>query len=570
MTLLVATPESLWYTFPKFLPAILEIYTVIPEDQQPPEAPLPQGPRISRDTLLLIGALAFLILAVALTFLFTPGTPGESEPTSVAIAASPSPPAPEPYPSPSTEPYPGPIVTDTAVGGRPSQIATGDPASEATPTDEAIEPFETDSVLNPTVPSYPGPSGEGTLPPLPTLFPTIVVITPAPPPTFPPVEQPTDPPVLQPTDPPLPTLALPPPPPPEEEPLPTEEPTIAFEPLPTESPGPPPPPLADVLEGAVRWGLAQSPVLVTRDVQIPPGAELLIEPGVEVRIDPGVAIYVDGGRLLALGLPNQRVRLVGASSVRWNGLFVRPDSFVVLENTDLRGGGGGGTLIAAERSELIVRSSRITDNGGAILLSDTRLELRDSEIAGNDMPFGPALTASYNRGSFVTLSGNRFGGNRIADGAPQVRLSNNSTFETLNLTVEGNLIRGGAPNLQLTTNGPLNGNVRCNAMIGDVQGFGLLTRTPQVAPNGQKPLDLRVENNYIDEHIPPIIPVYLRYGLGRGATSEVLLDMRNNWWGERTGPYHPEENVDGRGDSVGVNISFVPWLEQPPACAPQR
>jgi hypothetical protein len=324
------------------------------------------------------------------------------------------------------------------------------------------------------------------------------------------------------------------------------------------------------LRGNVRWSAGQSPIILRRDVQLAPGAELIIEPGVEVRLDPGVSIFVDGGRLLALGLPDRPVRFVGNSGARWSGIFGRPGSFMVLEHSQISGGGVGGTVMAVDRSELVVRSSRFTDNGGAILLTETRLEMLNSEVAGNDMPLGAALEASYGRGNFVTMRGNRFGGNRLGEGAPQVRISNSSTFETLNLAIDGNLVRGGAPNLQLVTNGPLRGEITCNTLIGDAQGFGLRTNTVQVAPNGALPMDLRVESNYLDEHVPPIIPVYLRFGLGRGATSEIGLDMRNNWWGDPSGPYEPDQNADGRGDSVGVNITFAPWLTEPPACAPPR
>ncbi|MEI6181459.1 MAG: hypothetical protein WCP31_11940, partial [Chloroflexales bacterium] len=209
-------------------------------------------------------------------------------------------------------------------------------------------------------------------------------------------------------------------------------------------------------------------------------------------------------------------------------------------------------------------------NGGAIVLTNTKVELRDSELAGNDMPFGPAFEASYSRGNAITMSGNRFGGNRLGDGTPQVRLSNSSTFETLSLTIEGNLIRGGGPNLQLSTNGPLTGSILCNNLVGDGMGFGLRSQTLQTRANGMPLMALRIENNRIDEHLPPIIPVYLRYGLGRGATSEILLDMRNNWWGEATGPYEPDTNPLGRGDSVGNNIIFASWLTVPPACAPVK
>lgn len=581
------------------------------DDQQPERAP---GGRISRDTLLLLGALTFLILAVALTFLFTPnsgtnevalgetataaaatsgaGYPGPASPTAAPGDAYPSPEQTAPgaqatpgdpigggaYPIGTPEAGTTPSSPDTTPTG-PVTIPTGDPSLEPSPTDQSaaggLQPTTGVGAPSPTTAGgYPGPVGEGTPPPLPTLNPTVVVPTPPPSPTR--VVQPT----LAPTNPPVavqPTSGLAPTSPPQ--PQPTLEPTqdigpqltataAAAPPTPTE--GPPPPPPADVLQGNVRWSAGQSPIILRRDVQIAPGAELLIEPGVEVQLDPGVSIFVDGGRLLALGLPGQPVRFVGSTGARWSGIFGRPNSFVVLEHTEVRGGGAGGTVMAVDRSELIVRSSRFNDNGGAILTTDTKIEMRDSEIAGNDMPFGPALEASFGRGNFVTLRGNRIAGNRLSDGAPQVRLSNSSTFETLILDVEANLFRGGAPTFQLATNGPLQGTVLCNSMIGGGHGFGIRTQTPQVDPNGVPPMALRVENNFIDEHLPPIIPVYLRYGLGRGATSEILLDMRNNWWGDASGPYEPDTNPLGRGDSVGSNIIYAPYLTAPPPCAPPR
>ena len=71
---------------------------------------------------------------------------------------------------------------------------------------------------------------------------------------------------------------------------------------------------------------------------------------------------------------------------------------------------------------------------------------------------------------------------------------------------------------------------------------------------------LNVRDNATEKHTPPIIPVYLTYGIGRGATSEIALDMRNNWWGSSLGPYEPERHADGRGEAVGDNIEFAPWL----------
>lgn len=558
-----------------------------------PQPDRTSGPRFSRDTILLVGALAFLIIAVALTFLFTPNTGNQSAQlaeTATANALTPADGAPSTSPAsaatpagaypdssqvavtgePSAETYPGP--ESTAPYPNTTEEPGLDQTQEVNAAPTAVTALSLDSPT-PEEPAYPEP--DGTPPTQPTFNPAVSTAT------FAAQTLPTSRPPAggqQPTSPPAPTLppTLPPTPPPfvptSAPVLPTSTPDSPKEPPPTAVPSPvlPTTPPVDVLRGNVRWSTGESPIILHNDVQIAPNAELIIEPGVEVRIDPGISIYVDGARLLALGLPDQPVKFVGSTGARWSGIFGRPSSFIVLENVQLSGGGAGGTVMAVEGGDLVVRSSRIFNNGGGILVNDTKLEVKDTEIAGNDVPFGAALDGSYARGTYVTLQRNRIGGNRLSDGSPMVRFANQSTFSTLIFDVTGNLFRGGTPNFQLITNGPLQGSIDCNAMVGEGLGLGLRTQTQQVDPNGVPPFNLSFSNNFIDEHIPPIIPVYLKYGLGRGATSEVLIDMRNNWWGEASGPYEPDSNADGRGDSVGNNILFSPWLTQPPPCAPSH
>ncbi|MEP7189774.1 MAG: hypothetical protein ABI901_11350, partial [Roseiflexaceae bacterium] len=351
---------------------------------------------------------------------------------------------------------------------------------------------------------------------------------------------------------------------------PTEQPTAEQPATPRPPPTPRPPtaiPLptpipVDQLRGNIRWTAARSPIRLLRDQQLVPGATLIIEPGVEVRLAPGVAFFVEG-TLYAIGTAERPIRFVNESQ-RWEGLFGRPGSNIALEYTELRGGGAGGTVLTSESGNLVLHHARINDNGGHVQVSDSRLEMRDSEIAGNDMPYGAALDASYLVGGIVIMTNNRIGGNRQQAGSPPVSLNNLSAFETLNLDLQGNLLVGkDAPDLVLVTNGPVQGGLTCNALIGGTNGLSIRGETPQVPG-----LALNVRDNATEKHTPPIIPVYLKYGIGRGATSEIALDMRNNWWGNPIGPYEPDRYADGRGESVGDNIEFAPWLTARPACAP--
>lgn len=51
------------------------------------------------------------------------------------------------------------------------------------------------------------------------------------------------------------------------------------------------------------------------------------------------------------------------------------------------------------------------------------------------------------------------------------------------------------------------------------------------------------------------------YGVSSGFTPE-LIDVKNNWWGDATGPYHTS-NPGGLGDSVSDYLDFTPWLTKP-------
>jgi hypothetical protein len=333
---------------------------------------------------------------------------------------------------------------------------------------------------------------------------------------------------------------------------------------PTATPAPSAPPV-DVIRGNVRWTAAQSPILVRRDLHLAPGATLIIEPGVEVRLAPAVSFFVEG-TLYALGTPDQRIRFVGSEGQRWEGIFGRPGSNIALEHTEIRGGGNGGTVLTSEGGNLVLHNAHVNENGGHIQVNDSRLEMRDSEIAGNDMPYGSALEATYGGGGFVILTGNRIGGNRLQPGTAPARISNQSTFDTLNLDIQGNLLVGTqGPDLTLFTNGPIQGGLTCNALVGGTNGLSLRSETPQVPG-----FALNVRDNALEKHTPPIIPEYLTYGIGRGATSEIALDMRNNWWGNPLGPYEPDRHADGRGEAVGDNIEFSPWQDTRPACAPSQ
>ncbi len=43
-----------------------------------------------------------------------------------------------------------------------------------------------------------------------------------------------------------------------------------------------------------------------------------------------------------------------------------------------------------------------------------------------------------------------------------------------------------------------------------------------------------------------------------------IVNAKNNWWGDPTGPYHPILNPNGLGDRVSDGVDFIPWLTEDP------
>ena len=43
---------------------------------------------------------------------------------------------------------------------------------------------------------------------------------------------------------------------------------------------------------------------------------------------------------------------------------------------------------------------------------------------------------------------------------------------------------------------------------------------------------------------------------------------KNNYWGDSSGPYHPSQNILGKGDSVSGFVNVDPWLTKPNTDAP--
>ena len=44
------------------------------------------------------------------------------------------------------------------------------------------------------------------------------------------------------------------------------------------------------------------------------------------------------------------------------------------------------------------------------------------------------------------------------------------------------------------------------------------------------------------------------------TSGKALVDATNDWWNDKTGPYNPQTNPNGKGVPVSAGVSFTPWL----------
>jgi hypothetical protein len=326
-------------------------------------------------------------------------------------------------------------------------------------------------------------------------------------------------------------------------------------------------PAAHEIRGNQTWGPENGPIVLRGDINVGRGSTLIIREGVDIQIPRGVSIVVDGN-FFVLGSAARPVRIAqigGDRSQRWEGIFARPGSSIAINNALINGGGAGGTLLGAELSDIKLRSVRLIANGGQLRMVDSRVDIRELEMYDNEIPYGAAIDATFSRGGAFTLTNSRLVRNGLAIGAAPVLVTSQNFEIPTTLEITGNLLAGqDGPNLQLFTNAQMQGNITCNTLVGGANGLSLRSDGP---PNLSPMINLR--DNAIEGHTPPIIDIYLEFGIGRGATSDLPLGMANNWWELPNGPYEPDRNNEGRGESVGENVTFAPWLTARPACTPQ-
>ena len=52
------------------------------------------------------------------------------------------------------------------------------------------------------------------------------------------------------------------------------------------------------------------------------------------------------------------------------------------------------------------------------------------------------------------------------------------------------------------------------------------------------------------------------FGINASLNNGTQIDARLNWWGNDSGPYHPDANPTGKGDNITDDVDFNPWRDE--------
>jgi hypothetical protein len=114
--------------------------------------------------------------------------------------------------------------------------------------------------------------------------------------------------------------------------------------------------------------------------------------------------------------------------------------------------------------------------------------------------------------------------------------------------IQGNRTRGE----QINTLGGTTIDIHHNYFVGNISDF---PNRPSVLKIGVDPRQTFHDNAIIGNSGQTV-----GYTIDPG-----WIDVRNNWWGDASGPYHPTRNPFGLGDTILVDsVMFDPWLLEPP------
>ena len=250
----------------------------------------------------------------------------------------------------------------------------------------------------------------------------------------------------------------------------------------------------------------------------------------------------------------------GALSLISSRGLIRENLFI--DNSAPFGGAlhiGSGQPDSAARWDIIgnyFESNTVSALGGAISVFNVdSIRIQDNRFIRNRAE-GMAIGGAIDVGSYIDwceISGNRFEANYAGWVGGALAIHSPTTFSN-NLFLRNIANLSSAVVVQdVNATGPFAAWGTNNAFINN---FPLSRETVSysvVTAAGQATLVLE-ENDFFNNE---------KDAVRLSAVIPGTVEVTNNYWGYASGPYQPEQNPDGEGDTVAVGIDVLPFAEEP-------
>lgn len=240
---------------------------------------------------------------------------------------------------------------------------------------------------------------------------------------------------------------------------------------------------------------------------------------------------------------------VGTAGIDAVTSYVNLDS---LRFTECLGGVGGvgfhgvvGNVIACE---FIGNATPTTGFANDISMNDFWGDIRGCTFRETDAPWPSVhIGGSQGRASFI---GNILENNTAYFTTGTLIINNrNGNFVTHNIFRNNRNVQGGAVFALQDADASIEYNTFVANVSNNPERGSVLFAVTRAMP--------RFSNNIVVGNVGNCIAIM--------SEGQQTLDVRNNWWGDASGPYHAELNPQGHGDTlVGDSVTFIPWLTSPP------
>jgi len=247
------------------------------------------------------------------------------------------------------------------------------------------------------------------------------------------------------------------------------------------------------------------------------------------------------------------------------------------------------TIITNEKEGLMIQNSFhnkindnvVTDNSEGIKLEEASyILIEDNNVSANEGSGIEILDGSNNntiKGNDCSRSGeeeegieiddssyNLIANNVIADNDVGIQLENSHNNDVNNNTITGSLSREEEEGIEIEDSCY---NLITNNLITD-NDVGIQLDTSHNNDINNNTITGSIIGIYVEDgsenNKAHHNSIHGNDGDGINATYNdgYTINATDNWWGDPSGPYHPGDNSEGKGDNVTDHVEFDPWLDE--------